>query len=80
MVERKVAFLVLLVGAQALWWLGAWVWVGGLLLFLLLIPIGLCALADPERCLKKLALSSPSRLLSRLYNIYSRAARAMAAC
>jgi hypothetical protein len=56
MVERKVAFLVLLVGAQALWWLGAWVWVGGLLLFLLLIPIGLCALADPERCLKKLAL------------------------
>jgi hypothetical protein len=52
MVERKVAFLVLLVGAQALWWLGAWVWVGGLLLFLLLIPIGLCALADP-RCLKK---------------------------
>jgi hypothetical protein len=54
MVERKVAFLVLLVGAQALWWLG--VGVDGLLLLLLLIPIGLCALADPERCLKKLAL------------------------
>jgi len=35
-----------LVGAQALWWLGVWVWVGGLLLFLLLIPIGLCALAS----------------------------------
>ena len=42
--------------SQALWWLGVWVWVGGLLLFLLLIPIGLCALAEPERFLKKLAL------------------------
>jgi hypothetical protein len=51
MVERKVAFLVLLVGAQALWWLG--VGVDGLLLLLLLLLLGLYAMADPERCLKK---------------------------
>jgi hypothetical protein len=51
MVERKVAFLVLLVGAQALWWLG--LGVDGLLLLLLLLLLGLYAMADPERCLKK---------------------------